>query len=91
MPRIPSMATILFITDLISGSRLPRLAGGREAAAERGWHVEEVELARLEEPLESVLAYWQPRRASAPRSTRPIRSMRVRPQVGQEMMFTPSF
>ena len=60
MPRIPSMATILFITDLISGSRLPQLAGVREAAAERGWHVEEVELARLEEPLESVLAYWQP-------------------------------
>ncbi len=54
------MTTILFITDLIGGSRLPQLVGARKAAAAHGWHVEEVELARLEEPLESVLAYWKP-------------------------------
>ena len=54
------MTTILYITDLIAGSRRPQLAGVREAASALGWHVEEVELARLTEPLESVLSYWRP-------------------------------
>ncbi|MGN0832442.1 MAG: substrate-binding domain-containing protein [Kiritimatiellia bacterium] len=55
-----AMTTILFITDFVAGSRLPQLSGIREAASERGWHVEEVELARLTEPLASVCAYWKP-------------------------------
>ena len=38
------MDTILFITDLHSGSRIPELAGARDAAAEFDWHVEEIEV-----------------------------------------------
>jgi LacI family transcriptional regulator len=54
------MDTILFITDLHAGSRIPALAGAQEAAAEHGWHVEEIEIARLTQPVAEVLAYWNP-------------------------------
>ncbi len=54
------MKTVLFITDLHTGSRLPELAGVREFAASHDWHVEEIEVARLEHPIEEVLAYWKP-------------------------------
>ena len=54
------MTTILFITDLHAGSRIPELAGIREFAAERDWHVEEIELSRLTGPLKNAIDYWSP-------------------------------
>ena len=54
------MDTVLFITDLHSGSRIPELAGAREAAAGFGWHVEEIEVQRLKHPVKAVLRYWKP-------------------------------
>ena len=54
------MKTILFITDLHTGSRVPELAGVREFAVTHDWHVEEIEVARLERPITEVLKYWRP-------------------------------
>ena len=54
------MDTILFITDLHAGSRIPELAGARDAAAEFDWHVEEIEVQRLAQPIEEILRYWRP-------------------------------
>ena len=54
------MKTILFITDLHTGSRVPELAGVREFAVSHDWHVEEIEVARLERPVGDVLRYWRP-------------------------------
>ena len=54
------METILFITDLHTGSRIPELAGAREAAAPLGLHVEEIEVQRLKHPIGEVLKYWKP-------------------------------
>ena len=54
------METILFITDLLAGSRISELAGVRAVAAEMGWHVEEIELNRLKQPIRTVLRYWNP-------------------------------
>lgn len=54
------METILFITDLHTGSRIPELAGAREAAAALGLHVEEIEVQRLEHTIGEVLKYWKP-------------------------------
>ena len=54
------MDTILFITDLHTGSRIPELAGVREAASDLGWHVEEIEVRRLRHPIKAVLNYWKP-------------------------------
>ena len=54
------MDTILFITDLHTGSRIPELAGVREAASDLGWHVEEIEVQRLRHPINAVLNYWKP-------------------------------
>jgi LacI family transcriptional regulator len=54
------MDTILFITDLHAGSRIPALVGARDTASEFGWHVEEIEVARLTQPVAEVLAYWNP-------------------------------
>jgi len=58
--QLRQMETILFITDLHAGSRIPEFAGVREAASEKGWHVEEIEIARLTQPISEVLAYWKP-------------------------------
>ena len=54
------MDTILFITDLHSGSRILELAGARDAAADLGWHIEEIEVQRLAQPIRDVLRYWDP-------------------------------
>ena len=54
------MDTILFITDLHTGSRIPELAGVREEAANLDWHVEEIEVQRLKHPIKAVLKYWKP-------------------------------
>ena len=54
------MKTILFITDLHTGSRVPELAGVREFAVAHDWHVEEIEVARLARPVADVLRYWNP-------------------------------
>ena len=54
------MDTILFITDLHTGSRIPELAGVREESSAVGWHVEEIEVQRLKHPVDSVLEYWKP-------------------------------
>lgn len=54
------MDTILFITDLHAGSRLAELDGIREVAKAQGWHVEEIELQRLQQPFAKVLDYWRP-------------------------------
>ena len=54
------MRTILFITDLQTGSRVPELAGVREFAVTHDWHVEEIEVARLKRPMSEVLKYWKP-------------------------------
>ena len=54
------MDTILFITDLHSGSRIPELSGVRETAVRFNWHVEEIEVQRLEQPISSILGYWHP-------------------------------
>ena len=54
------MDTVLFITDLHSGSRIPELAGAREVATGFGWHVEEIEVQRLKYPIKAVLNYWKP-------------------------------
>lgn len=54
------MDTILFITDLHTGSRIPELAGAREAASALGMHVEEIEVQRLEHAIGVVLKYWKP-------------------------------
>ena len=54
------MKTILFITDLHTGSRIPELAGVREFAVAHDWHVEEIEVARLARPVADVLRYWNP-------------------------------
>ena len=54
------MDTILFITDLHTGSRIPELAGVREEAANMDWHVEEIEVQRLKHPIKAVLKYWMP-------------------------------
>ena len=54
------MDTILFITDLHSGSRIPELAGAREAAAALDWHIEEIEVQRLAQPIAEILRYWRP-------------------------------
>ncbi len=54
------MKTILFITDIYAGSRVPELAGVREFAVNHNWHVEGIEVGRLERPLAEVLAYWKP-------------------------------
>ena len=54
------MDTILFITDLHTGSRIPELAGVREEAANMDWHVEEIEVQRLKHPIKTVLKYWKP-------------------------------
>lgn len=54
------MKTVLFITDLHTGSRVPELAGVREFAAGHDWHVEEIEVERLERPVSEVLKYWKP-------------------------------
>lgn len=55
-----SMNIVLFITDLHTGSRIPELAGIREVASQEGWHIEEIELQRLTQPLEKIVAYWDP-------------------------------
>ncbi len=55
-----SMDTILFITDLHTGSRIPELAGVREEAANLDWHVEEIEVQRLKHTIKAVLKYWKP-------------------------------
>ena len=54
------MKTILFITDLHSGSRVPELAGVRDVCSQSGIHVEEVEVSRLVDPLGKVVEYWKP-------------------------------
>ena len=54
------MDTILFITDLHSGSRIPELAGAREASAALDWHIEEIEVQRLAQPIAEILRYWRP-------------------------------
>ena len=54
------MFTILFITDLHSGSRVPELVGARDAADGLDLHVEEIEVQRLEQPIAEVLHYWRP-------------------------------
>ena len=54
------MNAVLFITDLLSGSRVPVLAGIRASAARHGWHVEPIEVVRLRQPVAEVLAYWKP-------------------------------
>ena len=54
------METILFITDLHSGSRIPELAGVRETCSQMELHVEEIEVSRLECPLDKAIEYWKP-------------------------------
>ena len=54
------MKTVLFITDLHSGSRVPELAGVRDVCSQNGIHVEEVEVSRLVDPLGKVVEYWKP-------------------------------
>lgn len=54
------MRNVIFITDFHAGSRVPELAGVREIASELDWHVEEIEVSRLEEPIEKALDYWSP-------------------------------
>ena len=54
------MRTILFITDLYAGSRVPMLTGVREVCSQLGMHVEEIELCRIDEPIENVVEYWNP-------------------------------
>ena len=54
------MRTILFITDLYAGSRVPMLTGVREVCSQLGMHVEEIELYRIEDPIEKVIEYWKP-------------------------------
>ena len=54
------MRTILFITDLYAGSRVPMLTGAREVCSQLGMHVEEIELYRIEDPIEKVFEYWNP-------------------------------
>ena len=54
------MKTILFITDLYAGSRVPMLTGVREVCSQLGMHVEEIELCRIDEPIENVVEYWNP-------------------------------
>ena len=57
---IPTMKTILFITDLCAGSRVPKLTGAREVCSQLGMHIEQIELYRIEEPIEKVIEYWKP-------------------------------
>ena len=54
------MRTILFITDLYAGSRVPKLIGAREVCSRMGLHIELIELYRIEEPIEKVIEYWKP-------------------------------
>ena len=54
------MKTILFITDLYAGSRVPELAGVREVGLEEDWHVEEIELLRLRNPISKTIRFWKP-------------------------------
>ena len=54
------MKTILFITDLYAGSRVPMLTGAREVCSQLGMHVEEIELCRMEDPVEKAIGYWNP-------------------------------
>ena len=54
------MKTILFITDLYAGSRVPKLTGAREVCSQLGMHIEQIELYRIEEPINKVIEYWNP-------------------------------
>lgn len=54
------MDTILFFTDLNSGSRLPMLRGAKERAAQDDLQVQVVELARVQVSVAKTLAYWKP-------------------------------
>lgn len=60
MIHFANMNTLLYITDLYAGSRIPELAGIREIALTNGYHVEEIELARLQQSVADVLDYWSP-------------------------------
>ncbi len=55
-----TMDTILFITDLHSGSRVRELVGTRDVCSQLGYHVEEIETSRLEASFEDVVRYWSP-------------------------------
>ena len=54
------MPTILYITDILSGSRVPQLEGMRAFASTIGWHVEVIEQMRIKSPLKEVVSYFQP-------------------------------
>ena len=54
------MRTILFITDLYAGSRVPELTGAREVCSQLGMHIEQIELYRITDPIEKVIEYWEP-------------------------------
>ena len=54
------MQTILFITDLYAGSRVPKLTGAREVCSQLGMHIEQIELFRIKEPIEKAIEYWKP-------------------------------
>lgn len=54
------MKTILFITDLYAGSRVPELAGIREVGFGEEWHVEAIEMLRLKEPISKAIGLWRP-------------------------------
>ena len=54
------MKTVLFITDLYAGSRVPELAGVREVGFEKDWHVEEIELLRLKGSVSHAIRFWKP-------------------------------
>jgi len=54
------MKTILFIIDMLTGSRVHKLAGAREVCSQHGYHIEEIETSRIEDPLEKVVRYWAP-------------------------------
>ena len=54
------MKTILFIIDMLSGSRVHKLAGAREVCSHLGYHIEEIETSRIEDPIEKVIRYWAP-------------------------------
>lgn len=54
------METVLFITDINARSRVYQYAGAQEALAAGGKRIEGIEVMRLTEPLEKVVAYWKP-------------------------------
>ncbi len=54
------MDTVLFITDLNARSRVYQYAGAREVLVAAGKRIEEVEVLRLTDPIEKIVAYWKP-------------------------------